>query len=395
MNNNVKKSRSERVRAWVALGVVLVGAAAFVGWRNHLRPLDVPVVPVRSDIQEQVFGLGVTGARVQSNVGFKLPGVLIALAADQGDEVRAGTVLARLDARDVEAQLGVAAAAIAQAQGNVLKARADITSAETSAANASQVSARDAALVDSGLVSREQAQTDAATARVAASNVEVARSELAMAQAAVQAAQAQQAAVRATLEQYTLRAPFDARVVTRNLELGAMPNPGQPVFTLVQASSIWVVAYVDERLAGVLRVGQPAQIVLRSRPGQALEGRVARIETQSDATNEERIVDVAFDRVPADIHLAEQAEVRITTGRVAHAPCVPQNAISAARDGHGTVWTVENGRLAPRSVVLGPQLLDGTRPVLGGLPEGAQVVAAPLAGLRAGRRARPEPGSAS
>lgn len=386
--NNTMKSASKRSRIWIVVGGLVACAAAFLIWRNHWRPLAVQVASVEQGIQEQVFGLGVTGARVQSNVGFKVPGVLVALGADQGDLVPAGKILARLDARDVAAQLGVATAGIAQARSNVLKAQADVTSARASADNADAISRRDAGLVGSGLVSQEQAQNDAAAARVATANVEVARSELAVAQAAVLAALAQRASVQATLDQYTLRSPYDARVVARNLELGASPNPGQAVFTLVQARSIWVAAYVDERLAGTLAVGQPAQILLRSRPASPLPGHVVRIEVQSDATNEERIVDVAFDHIPADIHLAEQAEVRITTGRVGKAARVPASAIAQAHDGSGLVWTVEDGRLAQRRVRLGPQLLDGSRPVLGGVPAGARIVTAPLAGLRVGRAAR-------
>ena len=55
---------------------------------------------------------------------------------------------------------------------------------------------------------------------------------------------------QAMLDNYTLRAPYDAWVVARNLQLGAMPVPGQAVFTLVDPATIWVLGYVDERLAG-------------------------------------------------------------------------------------------------------------------------------------------------
>ena len=94
------------------------------------------------------------------------------------------------------------------------------------------------------------------------------------------------------------------------------------------------------------RVGQPAEIALRSEPGRRYPGHVARIEIQSDAVNEERLVEVAFDKIPRDIHLAEQAEVVITTGSLDRAVLVPQTAVSDLHAGHGTVWTVEDGKLA-------------------------------------------------
>ena len=174
----------------------------------------------------------------------------------------------------------------------------------------------------------------------------------------MQSAEAQQAFQEATLANYTLRAPYDAWVISRNLELGSMPNPGQSVFTLVAANTVWVRGYVDERLAGRLSLGQPVEIILRSNPAQPIPGHIERIEIQSDAVNEERLVDVAFDQVPDNIHLAEQAEVVITTGTLARAVVVPPTAISRspqwARDRvDGRGWSARAARGRVRSRVVG------------------------------------------
>jgi HlyD family secretion protein len=223
---------------------------------------------------------------------------------------------------------------------------------------------------------------------VATASLAVAQSEVAVAEAALQSAEAQEASERATLAYYTLYAPYDAWVVSRNLELGSAANPGQSVFTLVAEHTVWVQGYVDERLAGRLSVGQPTEIRLRSAPATPLPGHVERIEIQSDSVNEERVVDIAFDRIPDHIHLAEQAEVVITTGVLPQAVLVQPAAVTALRDGHGTVWTVENGWLARRDVKFGPKLLDGRLPIIADLPAGASVVANPTSGLRIGRSAR-------
>jgi len=375
-----------RRTVWTAVIVLAVAIVAFLGWRVFFSPVTVSLAPVQSNVREQVFGLGVIGARVQSNVGFKVAGVLIELDADQGDRVHAGQVLARLDARDIAAQVAVAKANVAQAQANIEKANADVASTTASFTNASRVSERDARLVKSGVVSTEQAQTDEAAMRVANANVAVAHSEVTLAEAALQSAQAQQAFEEATLANYTLTAPYDGWVIARNLELGSTPNPGQPVFTLVEANTVWAVGYVDERLAGRLHIGQPAEIAMRSDPSKRFPGQVARIEIQSDPVNEERLVDVAFDRIPDTIHLAEQAEVYVTAAELKQAVVVPQTAVTDLADNKGTVLTLENGRLAKRLVTFGPQLLDGGLPVLAGLPEGAAVVL-PQSGLRVGERA--------
>jgi len=377
-----------RRRAWliaVAAAMLAVGLVLASRW---LGPVSVSVAATETNVAEQVFGLGVVGARIQSNLGFKVPGVLVTLTADQGDHVRAGQVLARLDARDVVAQLAVARASIAQARASIDKAKADVASANATLANAQAVAGRSARLVDTGVVSEEQRQTDDAAVRVASGNLSVAESEVAVAEAALRSAQAQEVSEQATLSYYTLLAPYDGWIVSRNLELGSMPNPGQPAFTMVAANTVWVLAYIDERLAGRLRAGQPATITLRSDHRTPLSGHIARIEIQSDPVNEERLVEVAFDRIPPDIHLAEQAEVVITTGVLQHAVAIAPVAVADLHDGSATVWTVEGGRLARRTVTLGAELLDGRLPIVSGLPAGAEVVAAPSRGMRVGRAAR-------
>jgi HlyD family secretion protein len=201
------------------------------------------------------------------------------------------------------------------------------------------------------------------------------------------AAEAQVTYARAVLDNNTLRAPYDAMVVSRNLQLGSMPVPGQAIFTLVDPATIWVLGYVDERLAGAIAVGQPAEITLRSQPGRHYPAHVARIEIQSNAVNEERLVEVSFDVTPTDIHLAEQAEVVITTGGLDRAVLVPPTAVTGLNSEHGLVWTVEDGTLARRGVAFGAPLLNGQLPILDRLPEGVQVVVSPVTGLREGRRA--------
>lgn len=187
-----------------------------------------------------------------------------------------------------------------RARANIEKAKAEVASATANLINAKAISARRASLVEKGFATAEETQTAEPAARVAAANLTSAQSGVTVAEAALQSAEAQQAFAEAKLSDYTLYAPYDAWVVSRKLELGSMPNPGQAVFTLVAAHTVWVLAYVDERLAGRPSVGQPAEIILRSSPTMRISGRIARIEIQSDAANEERLVDCRLRSSPRE-----------------------------------------------------------------------------------------------
>jgi HlyD family secretion protein len=181
--------------------------------------------------------------------------------------------------------------------------------------------------------------------------------------------------------------PYDAMVIARQKELGSALAAGEPVFTLIDPQTVWVLAYIDESKAGEIRTGALAEIVLRSQPGRRFAGRVARIEPEGDRINEERRVEVAFDRLPDDVHLGEQAEVYITTVRLGQAVLVPETAILNLKQGSGTVWLIRHGRLEQQDVRIGHRMLDGRLEIVAGVPDGAAVVDRLPSGLRIGRSA--------
>ena len=377
---------TRRVLLWVAVLAAVIAAGAGA-WALFLRPVDVHVTHVEPNVAVEVFGLGTVEARVMSKVGFKVSGVLIDLRADVGNRVTKGAVLAGLDDREQSARVGRARAANEQAEANLQRAMASLEKAQANYANAKSINERRQVLLQSQNTSVEAAQTAKAAQDSALADVNLANSEILVAKAAISDAKAQQQQETATLAFHTLASPYDAMVISRQKELGSALAAGEPVFTLIDPQSVWVLSYIDESKAGEIKVGDPAEIALRSLPGQRFHGRVARIEPEGDRVNEERRVQVASDRLPEDFHLGEQAEVYITTVRLARALLVPEAAIEGLGSNRGTVWTVEDGRLQRREATLGHRLLDGRYEVTGGIPDGAAVISQLPSGLRVGRAA--------
>ncbi len=135
-------------------------------------------------------------------------------------------------------------------------------------------------------------------------------------------------------------------------------------------------------------MGQPAEVRLRSLPGQMIRGHVTRIDIESDRVSEERRVYVACDQCPESFHLGEQAEVFITTTVLDEALLVPETAVEIFDGTHGKIWTVRNGELRRREVTFGHRTLDSRLEVIDGLPDGAHVVSKLRPGLREGRAAK-------
>lgn len=369
------------------VAAVAVLGLAFAGWASFLRPVTVKVAQPARDVAVQVFGLGTVEARVSSKIGFKVAGVLIDMRADVGDRVDKGAVLARLDDREQQARVARTKAATQQTEATLQRALAGLEKAKANYVNAKNINERRQKLMQTSTTSVEAAETAKTAEEAALADVNLATGDVAVARASIGDAKAQLQQESATLDFHTLTAPFDAMVTARLKELGSALGIGEAVFTLIDPKTVWVLTYIDESKAGEIAVGQPAEIVLRSQPSRRIAGKVARIEPESDRVNEERRVAVAFDAIPENFNLGEQAEVYITTVRLPQASLVPEAAIIGLGKNRGTVWTVEDGALQQRVVTLSHRLLDGRFEITGGVPVGGAVVTELRSGMRVGRSA--------
>lgn len=375
------------------LAFLAVPAALAAGgwWYATQRPLPVPVAAVQTDVPVTVFGLGAVEARVLSRVGFEVPGTLIEVLADHGDRVAAGAPLASLASASQEARVARAEAAMLSAEAAVQRAEAQRERAEALLAQRQATARRRRELASRGVGSPESAELAETEAVAAQADLAVNRADAAVAQALQAEARANLQAERTTLDKHTLRAPFEAVVIARAREPGAALNPGEAVFTLVAPDSLWALAYVEEGRAGDIALGQPAMVTLRSRPGRPVAARVVRIGLEADRVTEERRVYVRCIACPEMPVIGEQAEVVIETGRLPRARLVPENAIHGFDGATGTVWVLENGRLAQRQVRFAARLMDGRAAITDSLPEDLPVAIRTGPGFAPGRAAHAAP----
>ncbi len=380
-------------RSLVGLAVlVALGAGGYFFLTE--RPLVVPVVSVEQDVPVRVYGLGTVEARIVSKIGFEVGAALTGLTVDSGDLVSEGQVLARLHRAEQQARVARAEAAVEAAGATLGKTEASVVRARAVLAQREAANARQQALVGRSTISAQSAEEAQRDVEVAAAELAVAESEVEIADAQIADAEAGLRYEATLLENRVLRAPFDAVVVERHVEAGTVVRAGEPIFTLMDPATVWTLAYIDEARAGTVALGQDAEVRLRSLPHEVFGGTVARIGIESDRVNEERRVWIACDRCPPQPYLGEQAEVRITVATLSEALLVPEVAVSGF-DGHqGRVWAVRDGRLEEIPLVFGHRTEDARLEIVSGLPDGAQVVAAPVNGLAEGRMARVVGGAA-
>ena len=343
-----------------ALIVLVVGAwlvSRSIGGAVPVRL--VPAVLISpAQAASVVIASGYVVAQRKAAVASKATGRLVYLGVVEGDRVREGQVIARIEDADVRAQ-------VAQAQANVQLGEADLQDARRSMEREKQ-------LLDSNLST--QAAFDAAEARYrrVTATIDVAKANLAAAQVA--------------LENTVIRAPFEGTVLTKNADVGEVVAPfaasalsKAAVVTLADLHSLQVEVDVSESNIEQVIAGSPCEIVLDAYPDVRYPGSVAKIVPTADRAKATVQVKVAFNRYDARVLPEMSAKVHFLprTDAAAKTDTTPLLTIPAAavalRGGHSVVYTVAGGRAVEVPVVVGRRVGQGVA-VLQGLAVGTQVV---------------------
>lgn len=375
----MKEHLSTRGRR-IALAVVLLPlllAFLYTGLRaGPLAPVEVTVATVETaGITPSVFGIGTVEARYRFRIGPTAPGRVLRIDVQPGDVVAAGQVLGEMDPVDLDDRLdslaaGVrraeAAVALAIAQQGETRARAEFARAQ--AARYEELFAKGLASADTVEAKRQERDISIAAQQATEAGVDAARADSARLRADLDA-------LRRQRKNLQLRAPVAGLVSRRDADPGTTLVAGQAAVEVIDPQSVWVHARFDQQGAGGLAIGQPARITLRSRPGETLAGRVARVEPQADAVTEELIAKIDFAPPPAALPpLGELAEITVDLAPLPPRPVVPNAALRHV-DGRLGVWLLDAGdeqRFVP--LVPGIADLDGRVQVLEGLAGGERII---------------------
>jgi HlyD family secretion protein len=342
-----------------------IGAGAY--WMAFAPVAVRPYRVERGDVVAEVMGTGTLEARVKSTISPKISGRIEEIVADQGDRVKAGRPLVRLDEEELKQQVEIAEAGVATARAAIDRLKADRESAVAVAKQAKRERDRGQSLVANNAISSSDLDKAIEAASLAESGV--ARAEAAIVEARQQlvAAEKTLAFHRAQLGNTRITVPFDGLIVRRQHDPGDVVATGSPILLLVSTDVLWISAWVDETELARLREGQPARVVFRAEPDRCYEGRVARLGKETDRETRECLVDVRMLKLPENFAVGQRAEVYIETGRKQSVPLLPSRLL-VWRDARPGVFVASGGRAAWREVTPGMssrdvmEVLDGLRP---------------------------------
>lgn len=353
---------TRRTLALLAVLVPLLALFVYVGLSSGpLAPVAVTLATVQDrSLSPALFGIGTVEARYTYKIGPTLTGRVKRLDVQVGDQVKAGQLLGEMEPVDLDERMRSQQAAAKRAEAVLREAEARRRYAQSQAQRFEKLYAK-------RMTSEEIISTKRQELQIADAVLSAAREDLARATSDYQALVAQRRNLR-------LIAPTDGVVAARNADPGTTVVAGQSVVELIDPDSLWINTRFDQISASKLEAGLPASIVLRSRNGQALDGRVLRVEPMADAVTEEILAKVAFE-APAQAlpPIGELAEVSVALPALAAAPVLPSAAISL-QAGRIGVWQVIDGDLQFTPISLGAADLDGWVQVTAGLESGARVV---------------------
>ena len=365
---------SRRAGLVLLVAVLLFAFLIVIVRTGPFAPIRVTVTEVKTgSVAPALFGIGTVEARRAYLIGPTAAGRVLRVAVDVGEAVKAGQLLAEMDPVDLDQRVASLDAAIARAASAATAAEAQRQDAlarrELAALNARRyVDLGEKKFVSPSVVEgKQQEQTSAeAAASAAAAHLAAAREDRAR-------RRAERDGLRQQRQNIRLVAPADGVVTARDAEPGSTVVAGQAVVRLVEPASLWLKVRLDQGRSAGLAAGLPAEIVLRSLPGQPFAGKVQRLELLGDSVTEERIAQVAFERIPDGVAIGELAEVTLKLP-AAQAGLVLPNASLRRHGGETGAWVVRDDALRFAPLRVGAADLEGNVQVLDGLQAGDRVV---------------------
>ncbi|WP_426269930.1 efflux RND transporter periplasmic adaptor subunit [Dyella kyungheensis] len=384
---------------WIVGGVLLVLVLiALAGWFVlGRRAIEVQTAQAQSPVANAAAGavLQATGyvtARRQATVSAQITGTLTDVLIEEGDHVKEGQVVARLDDSQYKAALDAARTTAAASHALVAQFQAQLAQNQRDAVRNEELAAK-------GLVSKQLAEQSRTL-------VDSTRAQLLSQQRSAASADAQVVVARVNFDYCVIRAPFDGVITTKDAQVGEIVSPFSAgggftrtgVGTVVDMDSLEVDVDVNEAYIGRVKPSMPAEAVLDAYPDWKIPAHVIAIVPAADRGKATVKVRVALEKKDARIvpdmgvrvSFLEQKQDQAQAQTQTQAPqgaLVPTTAI-AQRDGHGVVFIVSSDIVQQRSVSPAASKIGDQSLLPTGVQVGDTVVVSPPAALKDGDRVK-------
>jgi len=354
----------------IIIGIILISIFGF----ESPEIVEVTNVSLVSPSQASALltASGYVVAQRKAAVASKATGRLVYLGFEEGDRVKQGQVIARIESADIEAQL-------AQAKANLEQAKAEKNDAEQTWNRAKQLFERN--LISKAELDAAQARYDRVVAAIAA------------AEAAVQNAEVQ-------LEYTYIRAPFNGTILTKNADVGEVVAPFAAgassrvaIVTLADMNSLEVEADVSESNIERVYNNQPCEIVLDAYPDVRYRGYVSKIVPTADRAKATVLTKIKFTQFDSRVLPEMSAKVHFLSLDTKNTEPQTQSKLSVdsravvTRNGKTVAFRVSENIVTEVPVTLG-ETMGSLVEIKSGLTAGDTVILRPSEKLSTGTKVK-------
>ena len=368
--------------------IIVAGFFAFRWWQGPLLPSyrisSMPLV-------QTVVATGRVVAVSNTDIGSEISGVVLERRVAEGEQVAAGDLLLVLSSDDVAAQVRQAEAELAELISSTRpQAAVDLANAEVALAQADRNVERRRELAAISAISDEEMEQAIQAQAQARNNLENARLRAnALSSGGVEEdlLRARIAALQAQLNKAQVRSKVSGTILTRNVEVGDLVQPGQSLFTIALDGKTEIRVPLDERNLSRLALQQPAVAIADAYPDKPFPVRISFIAPSIDPQRGTVEVRLSVDPVPDFLRQDMTVSVNIETDQRAKALVIPNDALANVKEDSAEVLLLRDGKTQRQVVKLGLRGLSASE-VLSGLSAGDEILVDATVSLADGKRVR-------
>ncbi|WDQ14890.1 HlyD family secretion protein [Rhodopirellula sp. P2] len=258
--------------------IVAVGVGGWVWWRTERATQIANALP-----PEIVLGNGRIEA-VQVDVAAKYAGRVSEITVHEGDMVKPGQTLVKLDTAELRATMAKAKAQRAEAVESLAEAEAEIVRYESELLLADRNLQRTAKLVDQNAASQEEYDTRKSQLDSAKAILKVAQAHRRTSQRAIEAVDAEIERIQTQIDDFTLTSTVEGRVLYRLAEEGEVVSAGGKVLTLLDLSDIYMEIFLPSEYTSQLSIHADARIALDFAPQYTIPATVSFVSPEAQFT---------------------------------------------------------------------------------------------------------------
>ena len=348
------------------IAVVLVGGV----WYLSSRPPVVAVCRVETkDLNRRLVVMGRVTPQATINVATTFPGRVKEVTAQENETVAKGSLIIALDEKELQANLKVAEAAVSQAKAKLEQiggtearvAEESLNDAKNKLSDAQKNFERDKQLFDKQALSQSELQRSELAVKTAQSQYDIAATrersiakggnDFNLAKAALEQAMANRDLSRQRLTDARIYAPFEATVLSRTVEPGAVAQPGQTLMIIAAAKECHLTADIEERNLGMVHEGQKAIVSSESFPDRRFDATIYQIARTVDPQRGTVRVKLAVPEKPEYLRADMTVSIDLDVEKITSALLVPAAAVTGEGKA-AMLWVLNNGRIEKRQIAI-------------------------------------------